>query len=59
VSFAVSGGGEGEGDGELRESSDIVEPGIVVNDEEERLATVADNKHNLSEGRARESHMTD
>jgi hypothetical protein len=40
----VSGGGEGDGDGELRESRDIVEPDIVVDGEEDGLVTVADNK---------------
>lgn len=54
--LVVSGGGEGEGDGELRESSDIVEPGIAINGEEDRLVTVADNKRILEGTCARIPH---
>ena len=54
--LVVSGGGEGEGDGELRESSDVAEPGIVVYDEEDRMDTVADNKRILEGTCARIPH---
>ena len=55
--LVVSGGGEGDGDGELRESRDISEPGIVVDGEEDGLVTVADNKR-IVEGTCARIHMT-